>query len=218
MFIHKKHFLRPIKVENPDPRVAQIIMDQYGGEDSEAAAFGNYLTMRFNTNRKEIFDLLTDIGTEELGHWEMVAELVRQNGAGVKYVNSAGTPFNSATTTITQNIITCLWSNVAAELRARDLYLRLINQSADKGTQDTLLFLAAREEAHAISFLRSIEELQGFTGLPRDWYQHPYLNLSPGTFEEANLTAPPAPPPLTYPAPWPYQGAMPVPGQETKPK
>lgn len=218
MFIHKKVFLRPIQVASPDPRVAQIILEQYGGEDSEAAAFGNYLTQRFNTNRKEIFDLLTDIGTEELGHWEMVAELVRQNGAGVKWVNASGGPFNSATTTVTQNIITCLWSNVAAELRARDLYLRLLNQTQDRGTQDTLMFLAAREEAHAVSFLRAIEELQGFTGLPREWYRHPYINLSPGTFEEAQAATPPAPPPLTYPAPWPYESAMPVPGQELKPR
>ncbi len=218
MFMHKKHFMRPIKVEHPDPRVAQLILEQYGGEDSEAAAFGNYLTMRYNTNRKEIKDLLTDIGTEELGHWEMVAELVVQNGGGMKWTNAGGTPFNSATTTITQNIITCLWSNVAAELRARDLYLRLLNQAADRGTQDTLMFLAAREEAHGVSFLRAIEELQGFIGLPRDWYRHPYMNLSPGTYEEANLVDPPAPPPLTYPAPWPYQAAMPVPGQETQPK
>lgn len=218
MFIHKKHFLRPVRVGEPDPRLAQLILEQYGGEDSEAAAFGNYLTMRFNTNRKEIQDLLTDIGSEELSHWEMVAELVRQHGGAVKWVNAAGTPFDSATTTITGNVITNLWSNVSAELRARDLYLRLLNQASDPGTQDTLMFLAAREEAHAVSFLRCVEELQGFIGLPREWYKHPYINLSPGTFEEAQVTTPPAPPPLTYPAPWPYPSAMPVPGQDVQPK
>lgn len=218
MFIHHKVFLRPIKVENPDPRVAQLILNQYGGEDSEASAFGNYLTQRFNTNRREIVDLLTDIGTEELGHWEMVAELVRQNGAGMKWASASGSPYTAAATGVTANIITCLWTDVGAELRARDLYLRLLNQTTDPGTRDALVFLAAREEAHAVSFLRAIEELQGFTGLPRDWYKHPYLNLSPGTFEEAQHAAPPAPPPLTYPAPWPYLGAMPVPSQELEPR
>lgn len=210
MFIHRKQFLRPIRVLNPNPRWAQLIIEQYGGSDSEASAFGNYLTQRFNTSRPELRDLLTDIGTEEISHWEMVGELVRQNGATLKFHNSAGTPWTAAYTTISGDILTDLWSDVGAELRARELYLRLLNQIDDAGARDTLLFLAAREEAHAVSFLKAIETIQGTLSLPATWYQHPYLNSSEGTYQEAQQQVPPAPPPLTYPPAWPYPGAVPM--------
>lgn len=109
MFIHKKELLRPVKVLEPDPRWGQIILEQYAGADSEATALNTYLTQRFNTNIPEIRDLLEDIGTEEISHWEMVAELARQHGVVVKMRDAQGNPWSSTYTDVTGNIITNLF-------------------------------------------------------------------------------------------------------------
>lgn len=204
MFVHRKHLMRPVKVTNPNPKYAQILLEQYGGSASEATALATYLTQRYNTNRPEIRDLLTDIGTEEISHWEMIAELVRQHGGVVKFMDAAGAPWSSQYTDVTGNIITDLYSDIAAELRARDLYLRLVNMVDDPGTRDTLLFLGAREEAHAASFAKALESIKGTVDLPKEWFKHPYINSSPGTYEEMKRKAPPAPPHFTYPPSYPY--------------
>lgn len=214
MFIHKKELLRPVRVLNPDPRWGQIILEQYSGADSEATALNTYLTQRFNTNIPEIRDLLEDIGTEEISHWEMVAEMARQHGATVKHRDAAGNPWTSAYADVTGNIITDLYSDIAAELRARDLYFRLANMVEDPGSRDTLLFLGNREEAHAAAFARALEAIKGTIELPREWFRHPYINSSPGTYEEflTRYGAPP-PPPLTYPPSYPYPDAVQFPPQ-----
>lgn len=215
MFLHKKELLRPVRVGTPDPRWGQVIMDQYAGADSEATALNTYLTQRFNTNIPEIRDLLEDIGTEELSHWEMVAELARQHGATVKMRDAAGAPWTSTYTDVTGNLVTDLYSDIAGELRARDLYLRLANMVTDPGSRDALIFLGTREEAHAASFARALESIKGTTQLPVEWFKHPYLNASPGTYEQfLNQYAPVAPPPpLTYPPSYPFPYAALYPPQ-----
>lgn len=208
MFIHKKELLRPVRVITPDPRWGEIILDQYAGADSEATALNTYLTQRYNTNIPEIRDLLTDIGTEEISHWEMVAELVRQHGCTVKMRDSRGSPWTSNYADVTGNVITDLYSDIAAELRARDLYLRLANMVEDPGSRDALLFLGAREEAHAAAFARALEAIKGTLELPVEWFRHPYLNMSPGTYESMRARSAPPPPPLTYPPSYPYPTAF----------
>lgn len=101
---------------------------------------------------------------------------------------------------------TDLYSDIAAELRARDLYMQLANMVEDAGSRDTLLFLGNREEAHAASFARALEAVKGTIELPREWFQHPYVNASPGTYQQfLDLYAPvPQPPPLTFPPQYPY--------------
>lgn len=215
MFLHKKELLRPVRVLQADPRWGQLILDQYAGADSEATALNTYLTQRFNTNIPAIRDLLEDIGTEEISHWEMVAELARQHGVTVKMRDATGTPWSSTHTDVTGNIITDLYSDVAAELRARDLYMRLANVVTDPGSRDALLFLGAREEAHAASFARALEAIKGTIELPREWFKHPYINSSPGTYEQfLNQYAPvPVPPPLTFPPSYPYPYRLEYPPQ-----
>ena len=216
MFIHKKELLRAVKVQDPNPRWGQIILEQYAGADSEATALNTYLTQRFNTNIPEIRDLLEDIGTEEISHWEMVAELARQHGVVVKMKDAAGTPWTSAYTDVSGNIITDLYSDIAAELRARDLYLHLANVVQDPGSRDTLLFLGNREEAHAAAFARALEAIKGTIELPREWFKHPYVNSSPGTYKQfLDMYAPvQAPPPLTYPPQFPFPYPTQYPPQE----
>jgi Mn-containing catalase len=210
LFIHKKELLRPVRVTEPNPRWGQILLEQYAGSASEATALNTYLTQRFNTNIPEIRDLLEDIGTEEISHWEMVAELARQHGVIVKMKDASGSPWSSQYTNVTGNIITDLYSDIAAELRARDLYLQLANMVDDPGTRDTLLFLGNREEAHAAAIARALEAIKGTIELPKEWFKHPYINASPGTYKEFldRYDPVPAPPPLTYPPQYPYPYAV----------
>lgn len=209
MFIHYKQYLRPVRCYHPNPLWAQLIQEQFGGDDSEAAAAGAYLAQRFNTENQQLQDLLLDIAAEELSHWEMVGEMVRQCGGQVRWVNAAGAPFSARTAPLSGDPVADLYGNVALELRARALYLRLAAAIEDPGLQDGLLFLAAREEAHAVLFARTIEELQGSVSLPAAWGEHPHLKLSPGTFTEQAALVPAPPPPLTFPPSWPYPAALP---------
>ncbi len=206
LFIHKKELLRPVRVLDPNPKWGQIILEQYAGADSEATALNTYLTQRFNTNIPEIRDLLEDIGTEEISHWEMVAEMARQHGVVVKMKDATGSPWSSTYTTVSGNIITDLYADIAAELRARDLYMHLANIVQDPGSRDVLIFLGNREEAHAASFARALEAIKGTIELPKEWFNHPYVNASPGTYQQfLDMYAPvEVPPPLTYPPQYPF--------------
>ena len=216
MFIHKKELLRPVKVQDANPKWGQLILEQYAGADSEATAMGTHLTQRFNTNLPEIRDLLEDIGTEEISHWEMVAELARQHGVVIKMRDSYGNPWSSQYTDVSGNIITDLYSDIAAELRARDLYMHLANMVQDPGSRDTLIFLGNREEAHAAAFARALESIKGTIELPREWFKHPYVNSSPGTYKQFLDTYAPVaqPAPLSYPPQYPYPAAFQYPPQQ----
>lgn len=197
MFFHKKELIRAVRVTNPDPRWAQIIAEQYAGADSEATALNTYLTQRYNASDPTIRDLLTDIGTEELSHWEMVGELIHQHGGVVKHKDASGAPWTSHYAAVTGDIVTDLYSDIAGELRARDLYLKLINMVEDPGSRDALLFLGQREEAHAASFARALEHIKGSIELPRAWFQHPNMKSTGQLYYCLRLTrvdfSPPAP-------------------------
>lgn len=81
---------------------------------------------------------------------------------------------------------------------------------SDTGSWDVLLFLGNREEAHAASFARALESIKGTIELPKDWFKHPYVNASPGTYEQfLDAYAPvQAPAPLTYPPQYPFPYAF----------
>ncbi len=190
MFLYKRELLRPVRVTNPNPLFARLILEQYGGTASEASAFGQYLTQRYNIAIPEVKRLLTNIGTEELGHWEMVAEMVALNGGAVDWKNSDGQPFTSAYIHVVPDAIACLQSDVAAEQRARNVYLRLLRFIDDPGLRDTLAFLASREELHAAQFMRAIESLQGTTGVPATYWSHPQLDFITEAEVPGTTTAP----------------------------
>ena len=78
MFIYDKKLQYPVKIDNPNPRLAAIIISQYGGPDGELGASMRYLSQRYSMPFDELKGLLTDIGTEELGHLEMVGAIVHQ--------------------------------------------------------------------------------------------------------------------------------------------
>lgn len=136
MFSYTKLLEYPIKISNPNPRLANIVATQYGGPNGELGASLRYLSQRYTMPDDVTRGLLTDIGTEELGHLEMVGTLVKQlnngvapeewnklnvfeyyadNGNSVYPQSSQGSPFNAAALAVTGDAITNLFEDLAAE-------------------------------------------------------------------------------------------------------
>ena len=92
MWIYEKKLEYPIKIKNPDPRMAKVIITQYGGPDGELAASLRYLSQRFSMVTPEARAVLNDIGTEELAHLEMIGSMVKQltKNAGIDAIKAAG--------------------------------------------------------------------------------------------------------------------------------
>ena len=135
MWIYQKNLEYPVNIKRPDPKMAQLILSQYGGPDGELGASLRYLSQRYSMPTKEAKGLLTDIGTEELAHMEIVASIVRQllkgsdkeqiadqysptyvdHGLGVYPSSASGTPFSAATIQVTADPIADITENLAAD-------------------------------------------------------------------------------------------------------
>ena len=136
MFSYEKRLQYPVKIANPNPALAKFIISQYGGPDGELAASLRYLSQRYSMPYPELKALLTDIGTEELGHLEMVASIVHQltrkmsdqdiinagletyfvdHTAGVYPQFASGTPWTAATIGVKGDVITDLTEDMAAD-------------------------------------------------------------------------------------------------------
>lgn len=169
MFIYEKKLQYPVRVSNKDVRMAKCVLNQYGGPDGESSASMNYLTQRFCMPLNELKGLLTDIGSEELGHMEMVATLFKKLLEGATkdelmeagfggyysnhefcpfYVDSSGSPWTAAYTQAKGNPIADLYNDMAGEQKARVTYENLILLTDDPLVKDTLRFLREREVVH----------------------------------------------------------------------
>ena len=169
MFQYEKILQYPINIKNPNPVYAKIIMTQYGGPDGELGASLRYLSQRFAMPWNELQGLLTDIGTEELGHLEMIGTLVYQltrnlsiedikkggfdayfvdHTTGVYPASAAGVPFTAAYLQSKGDIITDLHENMAAEQKARTTYDNILRLVDDPDVRDVIKFLRAREVVH----------------------------------------------------------------------
>ena len=170
MFSYEKRLQFPVNIKNPNAMLAQAIISQYGGPDGEMGASMRYLSQRYAAPYREVASILTDIGTEELGHLEMVATIVHQLTRGLSmeeiedsgfanyYVDhtigiwpqaASGMPFSSAQFQSTGDIIADLMEDMAAEQKARLTYdniLRLVRDDAD--VCEPIKFLRAREVVH----------------------------------------------------------------------
>lgn len=169
MWEYEKILQYPVNIKKPNPLYAKIIMAQYGGPDGELGASLRYLSQRFSMPYAELKGLLTDIGTEELGHLEMVGTLVYQltrnltpeeikrSGFDAYFVNHTtavypananGTPFTAAYLQSTGDVITDLHENMAAEQKARTTYDNILRLVDDPDVCDVIKFLRAREIVH----------------------------------------------------------------------
>lgn len=169
MFIYEKKLQYPVRIKNPNPALAKFIISQYGGPDGELGASLRYLSQRYSMPYPELKGLLTDIGTEELGHLEMVGAIVHQltrkmtpeeikkagfeayfvdHTAGVYPQFASGTPWTAATMQVNGDVITDLHENMAAEQKARTTYDNILRLSDDPDVNDVIKFLREREVVH----------------------------------------------------------------------
>lgn len=182
VWIYEKKLQYPVRVSKCDPRLAKYLIEQYGGADGELAAALRYLNQRYTIPDK-IIGLLTDIGTEEFAHLEMIATMVykltkdatpeqmKAAGLGAHYVdhgrdlfyhNAAGNPFTVTYIQAKGDPIANLYEDIAAEEKARSTYQWLIDITDDVDIQDSLKFLREREIVHAIRFREAVEMLKEY--------------------------------------------------------
>ena len=169
MWQYEKKLQYPVKIATPNPKYAQIIISQFGGPDGELAASMRYLSQRYSMPYSELKGLLTDIGTEELAHMEMVSAMVHQltrnlseqeiknsgfdtyfvdHTTGVYPVAASGAPFTAAYFQAKGDTITDLHEDMAAEQKARTTYDNLLRLIDDPDVRDPLKFLRQREIVH----------------------------------------------------------------------
>ena len=169
MFIYEKKLQYPVKIKHTNPRLASLIISQYGGPDGELGASLRYLSQRFSMPYPELKGLLTDIGTEELGHLEMIGAIVHQltrnlteeqirsagfdayfvdHTAGIYPTAASGSPWNAAGIGVKGDLIADLTEDLAAEQKARVTYDNILRLSDDPDVNDVIKFLREREIVH----------------------------------------------------------------------
>jgi Mn-containing catalase len=180
MYHHVKKLMFTVRVDEPDPRFGNMLLEQFGGANGELAAAMQYSIQGLNCEDPDRKDLLMDIGTEELSHLEVVGTLARMHlkpskfdrqaaeadpliaiagGGGVNLFNSQGNAWTADYLKITGELDVDLRSNIAAEARAKIVYERLINFTDDAGTKDALQFLMTREITHMKAFSLALESM-----------------------------------------------------------
>src|SRR5881628_41247 len=180
MYHHVKKLMFTVRVDTPDPRFGNMLLEQFGGANGELAAAMQYSVQGLNCEDPARKDLLMDIGTEELSHLEIVGALARLHlkpmkfnrehaeadpliaiagGGGVSLHNSMGNAWTADYLKITGELDVDLRSNIAAEARAKIVYERLINLTDDAGTKDALQFLMTREITHMKAFMLGLDSL-----------------------------------------------------------
>lgn len=169
MFVYEKKLQYPVKIKNTNPALAKFIISQYGGPDGELGASLRYLSQRFSMPYPELKAILTDIGTEELGHLEMVGAIIHQltrnmtqeeiiragfdtyfvdHTAGVYPQFASGTPWTAATIAVKGDVITDLTEDMGAEQKARTTYDNILRLSDDPDVNNVIRFLREREVVH----------------------------------------------------------------------
>ncbi len=169
MWKYEKRLQYPVKISQPNPKMASFIISQYGGPDGESAAAMRYLSQRYAMPYKEGKAILTDIGTEELGHFEIIGAIVHQltrnltmeqieeSGFGPYYIDhttglwpqaAGGIPFNACEFQSKGDPITDLHEDLAAEQKARVTYDNILRLVKDPEVADPIRFLREREVVH----------------------------------------------------------------------
>lgn len=182
MWSYEKKLQYPINIKNPDPAFAKLMITQFGGPDGENGAAMRYLSQRYSMPNKEVVGILTDIGTEELAHQEMIAAMVYQltrgltpeqlkeggldayfvdHTMGIYPVSASGVPFSATAFQSKGDALTDIFEDLAAEQKARTTYDNLLRFTDDPDVVDPLRFLRQREVTHFQRFgdgLRLIQD------------------------------------------------------------
>ena len=198
MFVYSKKLQYPVKIERPNPRLARIIISQYGGPDGELGASLRYLSQRYSMPFDTLKGLLTDIGTEELGHLEMVGAIIHQltrnmkdeqykdpsfapyfvdHTAGVYPTAASGTPWSAMSMQVKGDPMADLVEDLAAEQKARVTYDNILRLSDDPDVNDVIKFLREREVVHFQRFGEAVELLRQKLNQKNVYYMNPAFDI-----------------------------------------
>ena len=169
MFVYEKKLQYPVKIARPNPKLAKVIISQVGGPDGELGASMRYLNQRYSMPYDELKGLLTDIGTEELSHLEMVAAIIHQltremsseeiirsgldtyfvdHTAGVYPTAASGFPWSAASMAVKGDVLADMNEDLAAEQKARVTYDNILRLSDDPDVTNVIRYLREREIVH----------------------------------------------------------------------
>lgn len=198
MFEYSKKLQYPVKIDRPNPRLASVIISQYGGPDGELGASMRYLSQRYSMPFDELKGLLTDIGVEELNHLEMVGAIIHQltrnlkdsqiqdsafapyfvdHTTGVYPQFASGTPWTAATMQVKGDPITDLSEDLAAEQKARTTYDNILRLSDDPDVNNVIKFLREREVVHFQRFGEAIQLLREKLNQKNVYYMNPAFDM-----------------------------------------
>lgn len=198
MFSYSKKLQYPVKIANVNPRLASVIISQYGGPDGELGASLRYLSQRYSMPYDELKALLTDIGVEELGHLEMVGTIVHQltrnltdaqienspfapyfvdHTVGVYPTAASGFPFSAASIAVKGDPMADLTEDLAAEQKARVTYDNILRLSDDPDVNDVIKFLREREIVHFQRFGEACQLLREKLDRKNVYYMNPAFDL-----------------------------------------
>ena len=161
MWTYEKRLQFPVKITKTCPKTAQLIISQYGGPDGELSASMRYLSQRYTMPVKTVGGLLTDIGTEELAHMEIICAMVYQLTRDLTVEQAqaaAGVPFTSLEFQSKGDAIADLTEDLAAEQKARVVYDNLLRMITDPEVREPLKFLRTREIVHFQRFGEALEK------------------------------------------------------------
>jgi len=182
VFIHKKEVIaKSVNIDEPNPKFAQLLLEQFGGATGELSAALQYWVQSFHTEDPGIKDMLQDIATEEFSHLEMIGKLIESHtmnvdrteafkstlfavrGPGPHFLDSQGSAWNANYLNEGGSVVRDLRANIAAEAGARQTYEQLIKLAPDSGTKETLVHLLSREIAHTKMFMKALDSMGKLT-------------------------------------------------------
>lgn len=191
MWIYEKKLEYQVKVCKPDVRMAKYLVTQYGGPDGELSAALRYLNQRYSMPTRRAKALLTDIGTEELAHMEMIATMVykllkdapieeikaaglgghyAQHDKALFWTDANGVPWSAKYIQALGDPVADLHEDMAAEQKARATYENLINLTDDPCVIDALRFLREREVVHFQRFGEALNHVQDYLNSKKIFY------------------------------------------------
>jgi spore coat protein JC len=205
VWVYEKKLQYPVRVSTCNPFLAKLLLEQYGGADGELAAALRYLNQRY-TLPDRVKGLLTDIGTEEFAHLEMIATMIYQltknatpeqlkeaglpahyvsHDSALYYESAGGIPFTASYIQAKGDPIADLYEDIAAEEKARATYQWIINLSDDPDLNDALKFLREREVVHSQRFREAVDLVKDYQGQKRVFYQSTAPAKKPSPEEKA---------------------------------
>lgn len=201
MFFHQKALIGEVKVDEPNARFAQLLLEQFGGATGELTAGLQYWVQSFHVDDPSIRDMLQDIAIEEFSHLEMVGRLIEAHtrrtdqteaynstlfavrGVGPHFLDAQGAAWSAAYINEGGDVVRDLRADIAAEAGARQTYEALMKLSPDEGSKKALHTLLTREISHTHMFMEALRGLGKLTdpffgNVPPDSTVNLYFNVS----------------------------------------